>query len=92
MTAGKNTWLARFRWGAVRGLVVAVVLYPLIDTLALCIPRNAAEISMRDVVLWVLCWNFVVVGVITTVLAVFDWFAKFREFLALRRAQRNPMK
>lgn len=91
MTAGKNTWQVRFRWGAVRGLVVAVVLYPLIDTLALCIPRNAAEISTRDVVLWVLRWNFIVVGVITTVLAIFDWFTKFRKVLSLRRSQRNSM-
>lgn len=92
MTFRNDTWQARFRWGAVRGLVVAVILYPLTDTLALCVPKNAAETSTRDVVLWLLRWNFIVVGVITTVLAIFDWIAKFKKFLSLRRTQRNSMK
>lgn len=91
MTAEKNTWQARLRWGAIRGLVVALILYPLVDTLALCTPGNATEVSFRDVVLWVLRWNFIVVGIVTTVLAIFDWFTKLRKFLSLRRAQRDSI-
>lgn len=91
MTTGKNTWQAGFRRGAAQSLVVAVVFYLLIDTFAQCIPKNAAEISTRDVVLYFLRMFFILMGVITTVLVVFDWFAKFRKFLALRQAQRKSM-
>lgn len=91
MTAEKNTWQVGFRRGAVQALVVAVIFYLLIDTLALCIPRNPAEVSTRDVVLYFLRMHFILMGVIATVVVAFDWFAKFKKFLALRRTQRRSM-
>jgi hypothetical protein len=91
MTEAQDTWQARLRRGVVQATVFALVLYPLIAKLDLCMPREALEISTGNVVLHFARLYFIFVGVAATVKLVFDWFARLRKFLVLRRAQEKSM-
>jgi hypothetical protein len=92
MTAENNTWQARLRRGAVQGLVFAVIFYLLIESLDRCIPSNAYEVSVGDVILYWARMYFILMGVVATASATYDWFISLKKFLLLRRTQKKSMR